>query len=146
MWENDQRRHVRAGYERDVRDILESHGYPNFKGNSLPGEPDFVIPETDPYEVIGEVRVIQPRDYKKRFKEFGSEARAANTHFPDAKFVALAHVGRQIERRDRDTLRKMVHDSSAAEIHAVFFQDEIDQLVSQLDDWGISQQSTLESR
>ncbi|WP_331232208.1 hypothetical protein [Natronorarus salvus] len=138
MWENDQRRHVRARYERDVREYLDSCGFSNFKGNSLPGEPDFVVPNTEPYEVIGEVRVIQPRDYKKRFKEFGSEARAAEIHFPNAKFVAVAHVGRQIERRNRAELRKMLYESSAAEIHAAFFQDELNLLVNKLEEWGIS--------
>ncbi len=66
-WESDQRRFYRMRYEDDIRQLLQENGYPTFKGNSLPGEPDFVIPETEPYEGIGEVRVIQKTDKEKRF-------------------------------------------------------------------------------
>jgi hypothetical protein len=69
LWENDQRRHERAKYEEYVREHLEEHGYPNFKGNTLPGE---------------------------------------------------------------------VHKASAANIHAVVFQDELDRLVDHLREWGVT--------
>jgi len=138
LWENDQRRHERAKYEEYVREHLEEHGYPNFKGNTLPGEPDFVVPSDKPYEVVGEVRVIQQRDQQKRFKEFGSEARAAAENFPDAKFVAVANVTQFNLRERREELREEVHKASAANIHAVVFQDELDRLVDHLREWGVT--------
>lgn len=137
MWENDQRRHERAKYEEYVREYLEEHGYPNFKGNTLPGEPDFVVPTEQPYEVVGEVRVIQQRDQQKRFKEFGSEARAAAENFPGAKFVAVANVTQFNLRERREELREEVHRASAATIDAVVFQDELDRLVDHLNEWGV---------
>lgn len=140
MWENDQRRHERAKYEEYVREYLEEHGYPNFKGNTLPGEPDFVVPTEEPYEVVGEVRVIQQRDQQKRFKEFGSEARAAAENFPDAKFVAVANVTQFNLRERREELREDVHKASAANIHAVVFQDELDRLVDHLNEWGVTRE------
>jgi hypothetical protein len=140
MWENDQRRHERAKYEEYVREYFEEHGYPNFKGNTLPGEPDFVVPTEEPYEVVGEVRVIQQRDQRKRFKEFGSEARAAAENFPDAKFVAVANVTQFNLRERREALREEVHKASAANIHAVAFQDELDRLVDHLNEWGVTRE------
>jgi hypothetical protein len=140
LWENDQRRHERAKYEGYVREYLEEHGYPNFKGNTLPGEPDFVVPTEEPYEVVGEVRVIQQRDQQKRFKEFGSEARAAAENFPDAKFVAVANVTQFNLRERREALREEVHKASAANIHAVVFQDELDRLVDHLNEWGVTRE------
>lgn len=137
MWEKDQRRHERAKYEEYVREQLEEHGYPNFKGNTVPGEPDFVVPTEEPYEVVGEVRVIQQRDQQKRFKEFGSEARAAAENFPDAKFVAVANVTQFDLREEREELREAVHTASAANIHAVVFQDELDRLVDRFDEWDV---------
>jgi len=144
LWENDQRRHYRARYEGKVLDQLTEEGFPAFKGNKLPGEPDIVIPDTEPYEVTGEVRVIQQKDRKKRFKEFGSEARSAEEHFPDAKFVVVANVGRLIEREDREDVREDIHTSAAADIDGIFFQDELDNLASQLSDWGVTRQQTLD--
>lgn len=136
MWENDQRRHHRARYEEKVREYLENEGIPNFKGNTLPGEPDFVVPEENPYSVVGEVRVIQPRDYKKRFKEFGSEARAARENFDDVRFVAVAKLPPWDLKENRKERRQDIHDSSAAEIDGVFFHDELDELAEKIHEWS----------
>lgn len=143
MYENDQRRHFRAQYEETVRDYLAEHGYPNFKGNSLPGEPDIVIPDSQPYEVTGEVRVIQQKDRKKRFKEFGSEARVAKQHFPNANFIVVVNLGQYMENVDRDMLREEILSEAAGPIDAIFFHDELDELVEQLHEWKVTRQSKL---
>lgn len=144
MRESDQRRFYRMRYEKDIREFLMENGYPNFKGNSLPEEPDFVIPESEPYEVIGEVRVIQRKDREKRFKEFRSEAAAAATNFPDARFVAVANMGAYIEHHDdRESLRDGITKSGSSEIDAVFFHDERDELLDQLSEWGVTRQSKI---
>jgi len=144
MRESDQRRFYRMRYEKDIREFLMENGYPNFKGNSLPEEPDFVIPESEPYEVIGEVRVIQRKDREKRFKEFRSEAAAAATNFPDARFVAIANMGAYIEHHDdRESLRDGITKSGSSEIDAVFFHDERDELLDQLSEWGVTRQSKI---
>jgi hypothetical protein len=141
MWEADQRRFYRMRYEEDIREFLEEKGYPNFKGNSLAGEPDFVIPNSQPYEVIGEVRVIQQKDREKRFKEFRSEASEAASNFPDAHFVAIANMGAYIEHlEDREKLRDAITKSGTSEIDAVFFHDEREELLRQLEEWGVSRQ------
>ena len=144
MRESDQRRFYRMRYEKDIREFLMENGYPNFKGNSLPEEPDFVIPESEPYEVIGEVRVIQRKDREKRFKEFRSEAAAAATNFPDARFVAVANMGAYIEHHDdRESLRDGITKNGSSEIDAVFFHDERDELLDQLSEWGVTRQSKI---
>ncbi|NEU56270.1 hypothetical protein [Halorussus sp. MSC15.2] len=143
VWQADHRRHYRSDYEETIREHLDEAGFPVKKDESLPGQPDFVIPEQRPFDVVGEVRVIQPRDYDKRFKEFGSEARKAAKEFPDAKFVAVANLPPfDIEER-REELRDMIHDLSEAELHQVVFPDELDGLVEQLNDWGVERQSTF---
>lgn len=144
MRESDQRRFYRMRYEKDIREFLMENGYPNFKGNSLPEEPDFVIPESEPYEVIGEVRVIQRKDREKRFKEFRSEAAAAATNFPDARFVAIANMGAYIEHHDdRESLRDGITKDGSSEIDAVFFHDERDELLDQLSEWGVTRQTKI---
>lgn len=143
MWENDQRRHYRARYEDTVLEHLNDQGFPASKGNKLPGEPDIVVPESDPYEVTGEIRVIQQKDKKKRFKEFGSEARVAKEHFPETYFVVVANVGNYITTVDREELRQEIYDEAAGPIDRIVFQDELDDLVDQLDEWDVTRQSTL---
>jgi hypothetical protein len=137
VWQADHRRHYRADYEATVRDHLRDHGFPVKKDESLPGQPDFVIPRSEPFHVIGEVRVIVPRDYDKRFKEFGTEARKAKHEFPDAKFVAVPNLPLFDIHERREKLREMVQDLSEATIHRVVFPDELDELVSQLEIWGV---------
>ena len=143
-WEVDQRRFYRMRYEDDFREWLAEQGYPNFKGNTLPEEPDFVIPTSEPYEVIGEIRVIQQKDREKRFKEFRSEASEASRNFPDAKFMAIANMGSYIERlEDRELLRDAITRRGTAAIDAVFFHDERDEVLEQLEEWNVSRQMTF---
>lgn len=143
-WEGDQRRFYRMRYEDDIRQLLSENGYPTFKGNSLPGEPDFVIPDTEPYEVIGEVRVIQKTDKEKRFKEFRSEASEAKDNFGDIKFVAVANLGKQyLETRDREEVRAEITKNGTSDIDAVVFHDERGDFIETLEIWGISRQEKL---
>ena len=144
MWEADQRRFYRMRYETKILELLEENGYPCFKGNTLPGEPDFVIPDSQPYEVIGEVRVIQQKDRVKRFKEFRSEAADAAVNFPDSRFVAVANMGAYIERLDdREALRDEITKSGTSEIGAVFFHDEREEMLNQLKEWNVTRQGRL---
>jgi hypothetical protein len=122
---------------------LNEAGFPAFKGNKLPGQPDLVVPDTEPHQVTGEVRVIQRKDKKKRFKEFGSEARDAEEHFPDAKFVVVVNMGRYLEEVDRESLRDEIHEASGGGIDRVYFQDEMKLLISELEEWGITRQQRL---
>jgi len=137
MWENDQRRHYRARYESEVLEFVRERGYPAKKGSELPGEPDLVVPDTEPYRVTGEIRVIQRKDKKKRFKEFGTEARAAKENFPGARFVVVANVGSYITTVDREELREEIHEEASGPIDLVAFQDELEILVERLHDWGV---------
>jgi hypothetical protein len=144
-WEADQRRFYRMRYEEDIRDFLDEHGYTTFKGNSLPGEPDFVIPDAEPYDVIGEVRVIQKTDKEKRFKEFRSEALEAKDNFGDVRFVAVANLGQQyLSDRDREEVRNEITKHGSTEIDAVVFHDEREEFLQQLRDWGVSKQQKLD--
>ncbi|MFB6176888.1 MAG: hypothetical protein ABEI99_07055 [Halobaculum sp.] len=135
VWQADHRRHYRRQYEETVRETLRDAGFGVVKDESFPGKPDFVVPTESPFLAVGEVRVVVPRDYDKRFKEFGSEARKASESFPDAKFVAVANVPAYELDERRTELRAMIHDLAEAEIDAVVFQDEIDDLTTQLERW-----------
>jgi hypothetical protein len=146
-WEGDQRRFYRMRYESEILEFLQDNGYEAWKGTSLAGEPDIVIPESAPYEVIGEVRVIQRTDKEKRFKEFRSEAFEAAANFPEAKFVAVANLGKEyLEERDREKVRQEITKNGSSEIDAVIFHDERDELLSILGNWNVSTnaQTTLD--
>jgi hypothetical protein len=143
-WEGDQRRFYRMRYEDDIRQFLTENGYPTFKGNALAGEPDFVIPDTEPYEVIGEVRVIQKTDKEKRFKEFRSEATEAKDSFGEVKFVAVANLGKQyLEIRDREDVRAEITKNDTSDIDVVVFHDERDEFIEKLENWGVSKQEKI---
>lgn len=137
VWQADHRRHYRRQYEETVREMLRDAGFGVIKDESLPGKPDFVVPAEPPFTAVGEVRVVVPRDYDKRFKEFGSEARKASESFPEAKFVAVANIPAYELDERRAELRAMVHDLAEAEIDAVVFQDEIDELVAKFERWNV---------
>ncbi|MFD1646668.1 hypothetical protein [Haloarchaeobius litoreus] len=147
-WEGDQRRFYRMRYEDEFLEFLNEEGYEAWKGNSLPGEPDIVIPDSEPFHVIGEIRVIQQKDKQKRFKEFRTEAHEAHTNFDNIHFVVVANLGRQyLEGHGRETVRSEINKDGASEIDAVFFHDERDEFIEQLEEWDVpenAQQSLSE--
>ncbi|MFC7082265.1 hypothetical protein [Halorussus caseinilyticus] len=138
LWENDQRRHQRAKYEQVVRERLEDAGFPNRKGEDLAGKPDIVLPPDKPFKALGEVRDMHRKDFRKRNKNFDSEARRAKENFPDAKFVVVAKFPKHQIDNNRRELRDMVLDLNPDDIDAVIFPDEFDRLYELLEEWGIS--------
>lgn len=143
LYENDQRRFKRMKYEGEVLDFLRDQGYPATKQENIPGQPDLVIPESQPFDVIGEIRVYHERDELKRYKEFHDEAREARQNFPPAKFIVIANPGERAveEPQDRERLRGLI-DSD--DIDSVFFHDELVDLIDQLDEWDVTRQTRLE--
>lgn len=138
-WEGDQRRFYRMQYESEFLEFLNENGYAAWKGNSLPGEPDIVIPESEPFEVIGEIRVIQQKDKQKRFKEFRTEAHEAHENFDAINFLVVANLGRQyLEDHGREAVRNEITKHGSSEIDAVFFHDEREELLARLQEWGVS--------
>jgi hypothetical protein len=138
-WEGDQRRFYRMRYESEFLDFLNEEGYSAWKGNSLPGEPDIVIPESEPYDVIGEIRVIQQKDKQKRFKEFRTEAHEAHENFNEINFAVVANLGQQyLKDHGREVVRGEINKNGASEIDAVFFHDERDKFLEQLVEWDVS--------
>lgn len=133
MWESDQRRFARMHFEGGVREYLRENDIPNQKDESLPGQPDFVVPDPDNVQVVGEVRVVRPEDIKKRVKNFRDEAREAAKNFPDARFAAIVNLPPYALNDQRDQRRSTIE---APEIDGVFFRDELDDLVSTVSDWS----------
>lgn len=144
MWEKDQRRHQRAKYEEVVRERLEEAGFPNRKGEDLPGKPDVVIPPTRPFKVIGEVRDMHRKDFRKRNKNFDSEAKRAKENFPDAKFVVVAKFPKHQIENDRRELRDIVLDLNPDDIDAVIFPDEFENFYQSLEKWGVDRKTPTE--
>jgi hypothetical protein len=142
MWEKDQRRHQRAKYEKVVRERLEEAGFRNRKGEDLPGKPDIVLPPDKPFKVIGEVRDIHRKDFRKRNKNFDSEARRSKENFPDAKFVVVAKFPKHQIENNRRELREMVLDLNPDDIDAVIFPDEFERFCDLLEDWGVNRTPT----
>jgi len=143
MAENDQRRHVRANYENVVLDELADRGISAKKDESLSGKPDIVIPESPPYTVLGEVRALHSKDYRKRVKNFDSEARNAKEAFPDAHFVVLAKFPPHQIENEGEELRQGIKEAND-NIDSVYFDGEIDEFVEQLEDWGVERRDATE--
>lgn len=144
MWENDQRRHQRAKYEEVVRDRLDEAGFPNRKGEDLDGKPDLVLPPNKPFKVIGEVRDMHRKDFRKRNKNFDSEARRAKENFSDAKFVVVAKFPKHQIEDNRRELRDMVLDLNPDDIDAVIFPDEFERFYELLEDWNVNRTTPTE--
>jgi hypothetical protein len=144
MWENDQRRHQRAKYEEVVRERLAEAGFPNRKGEDLPGKPDVVLPQNRPFKMVGEVRDMHRKDFRKRNKNFDSEARRAKENFPNAKFVVIAKFPKHQIENNRESLREMVLDLNPDNIDSVVFPDEFEELYESLEGWGVSRQAPTE--
>lgn len=144
MWENDQRRHQRAKYEEVVREQLTEAGYSNRKGEDLPGKPDVVLPSSQPFKVVGEVRDMHRKDFRKRNKNFDSEAREAKKNFSDARFVVFAKFPKHQIENEREELRDMVLDLNPDCIDAVVFPDEFDEFYDKLDEWDVEEQVVTE--
>lgn len=144
MWENDQRRHQRAKYEEVVRERLEEAGFPNRKGEDLPGKPDVVIPPNRPVEVLGEVRDMHRKDFRKRNKNFDSEAKRAKANFPEAKFVVVAKFPKHQIENERRKLRDIVLDLNPDNIDAVIFPDEFERFYNLLEEWEVNRNGLAE--
>lgn len=143
LWENDQRRHERSDYEITVREYLSDQGISVTKDESLPGQPDLVIPKSPPYKVMGEVRALHRKDFRKRNKNFDSEATKAKANFPSAKFVVVAKFPQNQVDNSREMLRGEVRDINE-KIDAVFFPDEMNEFIEQLEAWGVNRQQATE--
>ncbi|MDS0280930.1 hypothetical protein [Haloarcula onubensis] len=143
LWENDQRRHERSDYEITVREYLEDQGISVKKDESIPGQPDLVIPKSSPYKVIGEVRALHRNDFRKRNKNFDSEATKAKANWPNAKFVVVAKFPQNQVDNSREELRGEV-EAINSQIDAVFFPDEMDDFIEQLEDWDVNRSEPTE--
>lgn len=143
-WENDKRRTFRRDYEEVILERLRDVGYPATKDESIEGKPDIAIPDTKPYEVLGEVRAVDIDDFQKRAKNFRDEAALAHDNYPDARFVVVAKMPKhQLDRR-REELREGLEKGH---IDLVIFQDEMHIFFDRLATWGIEKkpvQTTLD--
>ena len=144
MAENDQRRHVRSNYENVVLEELREAGVPAKKDESIEGKPDIAIPETKPYDVLGEVRALHSKDFKKRVKNFDSEARNAKEAFPEARFVVFAKFPPHQVEEEGEYLRKTIKEVNN-HIDAVYFDDEISEFVEQVEEWGVDRDATTQA-
>lgn len=143
MAENDQRRHVRSNYENVVLDELTDAGIPAKKDESLPGKPDIVIPESEPYTVLGEVRALHSKDYQKRVKNFDSEAGNAKQEFPEARFVVFAKFPPHQVEEEGEELRRGIKEANE-HIDSVYFEEELEKFIEQVQEWGVEKQKTTE--
>jgi hypothetical protein len=143
FWETDKRRSFRRDYEEVILERLQEVNYPAVKDETIPGKPDIAIPESPPYEVLGEVRAVDVDDFQKRAKNFRDEAESAKERFTGAKFVAVAKMPpHQLDRR-REELREGLDTPN---IDLVVFQDEMHLFFDRLATWGIEKtprQTTL---
>lgn len=141
MAENDQRRHVRSNYENVVVDDLNEAGIPAKKDESIPGKPDLAIPKSEPYTVLGEVRALHTKDFKKRVKNFDSEARAAKQEFPEARFVVFAKFPPHQVEEEGEYLRRTIKEVND-HIDAVYFDGELEKFVERVQEWGVERDAT----
>lgn len=142
MWEEHQKRHYRGKFEEDVRTFFRAHGYECEK-ISRPIEVNGAIPPSTP-QVVMQVRTGVRKDLVKRAKEFSSEFDKSRKAFPGAKFMAIFKIpSHELDRRDE--IRQVIvdHRKGKKPYDAVLFQDELDDALKKLKEWGISKTSSI---
>lgn len=135
-WEEHQKRHKRGkAFEESVRTFFRKNGYDCRKITS-PIEVDAAIPSDNPLIVIP-IRIGVTRDLVKRAKEFGSEFNEIRKYFSRAKFVVVFGIPVH-ESHQREIIREKIKEyGPAGGYDAIVFGDELETLLSKLEQWGI---------
>ena len=134
MWEEHQKRHYRAKFEEDVRAFFCAHGY-NCEKVTQPTEVNGAIPPHNP-RVVMQIRAGVRRDLVKRAKEFGLEREESAKHFPGSKFIVVFKIpSHELDRRE--TIRKTIQRHAVQPFDAILFQDELEESLKMLEDWGV---------
>lgn len=142
-WQTDHRRHA-IQLEENVLESLNDNGYEAYKGNTMVGEPDIVIDGAEAPDVTGEIRSISMEDMEKRKKNFDSEASIAKEEHPDAYFITVVELPKYaLEEKGKGNIRTEICSYGNGNVDAVFFEDEMDELVVQLGKWGVTKKQTL---
>lgn len=143
MWEEHQKRHYRAKYEKDVRAFFRAHGY-ECRKITHPIEVNGAIPPSNP-RVVMQVRTGVRKDLVKRAKEFSSEFDKSMEAFPNAKFMVIFKIPpHELDRRNE--IKQVIIDQRKGKkpYDAVLVQDELEDILGKLERWGIPKTSSLE--
>jgi hypothetical protein len=135
MWEEDQRRHHRGRFEVYVRNYVRDHGYECGKITS-PTEVNGAIPPEWP-DVVMQIRTGVRMDLVKRAKEFSTEFDESIKAFPKARFAVVFKIPEH-ELGRREEVRRVINEQRAGRPYdGVYFQDELEGLIEQLEKWGV---------
>lgn len=135
MWEEHQKRHYRARFEKDIRAFFQAHGY-NCQKVTLPTEVNGAIPPDEP-RVVMQIRTGVRKDLVKRAKEFSTEFDESMKAFPKARFMVVFRIpSHELDRRE-EIRQVILGQRSGRPYDAVFFHDELEDALKKLEDWNI---------
>jgi hypothetical protein len=143
MWEEHQKRHHRARFEEDVRTFFRTHGY-ECRKITHPTEVNGAIPPENPLLVM-QVRTGVRKDLVKRAKEFSSEFDKSIEAFANAKFMIVFKIPyHELDRRDE--IREVIMDQRKGKkpYDMVLFQDELEDALKKLEEWGVPKSDPLQ--
>lgn len=135
--ERNRVQHARGAFYEDVHDALDADGFAVARDDSLPGRPNLVINREGPAEltensVVGKALRAKPNDVPKRARHAATccgELAKAN---PRATRVAVFNITGPSFPNDRvrEKQREKIMSQNPDAIDAVFFSDEIDELLA----------------
>jgi len=135
MWEEHQKRHYRARFEKDVRSFFQAYGY-DCEKVTHPTEVNGAIPPYEPC-VTMQIRTGVRKDLVKRAKEFSTEFDESIKAFPNARFMVVFRIP-QHELGKREEIRQVIiAQRSGRPYDGVFFQDELKDALKKLEEWNV---------
>ena len=143
-WEEHQKRHYRARFEKLVIDFLKSRGYAAGKIKITIGnkerEIDCAIPP-DPKnpQVIVQIRRGVFKDLVKRAKEFSAEFDEILQHFPYVKFVVVYFISPHEQERMNEILSRIMGEREGKRPYdlVILTLEELELLARKLEEWGV---------
>ena len=135
MWEEHQKRHYRARFEKDVRAFFQAHGY-SCEKITVPTELNGAIPPLDP-RVLLQIRTGVRKDLVKRAKEFSTEFDEGIKAFPKARFIVVFRIPEHELDRREEIREVIISQRSGRPYDGVFFHDELEDALNNLQEWNI---------
>jgi len=141
-WVMNKRRHHRQEFESDVLEHLNENKIPARHGSHLEETPDLVIESKGGPQVVGEIRSVDVHDISVRVSEFVNEAANCAKTYSNSRFIVVI----KIRGGDHDLYRSVRNDLElelSSSVDGVWFAHELDELITQLENWGVCKQSFI---
>lgn len=145
-WTVNHRRHYRKKFEDIIQEKIKEHNIPLVSDSKVDGSPDIAIPNPDDsMAIVGEIRTTNKQDIGARIREFESEIRNLNTLHPNAKVIVVLKTEEEITKTRKDRIESNLFESIGDELTQFYWDENIDKLLTDCQQWTPQTQETLDT-